>query len=132
MELHRNLKNLKSWFSHENIDKSTFLRKHTIIIDSIFVSCRIPDFIWPPCPTKEIWKVLYLGGFSLFLVVCGCTHRFSRLEQTGLRSDHLSLGRKLMIQIIQIIQLIQLIQIRQMIQMIHTIQMIQMILMIFF
>ena len=41
--------------------KSTFLRKHTIIIDSLFVDCQALDFLWPPSPTKEIWKVLYLG-----------------------------------------------------------------------
>ena len=29
MELHGNLKNHKSWFSYENIEKATFFRKHT-------------------------------------------------------------------------------------------------------
>ena len=43
MELHYNHKNLKSGFSQENIDNSTFLRKHTppnATILHLLVYCR--------------------------------------------------------------------------------------------
>ena len=34
-----------------------------LYIHTVWTNCRSPDFPWPPCPTKEVWKALYSCGW---------------------------------------------------------------------
>ena len=67
-------------FHNFTITSETIMQPNcNLQIDDLQISHDLPVH----CPTKEIWKALYLGGWLVGWLV-GCTQRFSRQEQACL------------------------------------------------